>query len=274
MHPAALAPLLALLVGIPSLRDHFPDSGSPTHEFLLVDSESGEVLRAEGAAGDELPSSGTGETVPLPGHAWGDLARVVDALAGLEDGILDAETRVRCDSTCWAKGSHGEVGLVEALAWGCDTWWGAQGSRVPRASFVRHARAIGFAPTDSANASSLAAWVSFWRRLLHEDLHLAPNTSTQLLAAAGMSVSSPRGAARALDDPRRRTRAFVGGGPEGAWVVGSREVLGRVWVFALFLPGGSPALAVARTDALLEETRDIARRSTAQRGGMPTNEPK
>jgi hypothetical protein len=265
VHPAALAPILALLVGVPSVRDHFPDPGLPTHDFLLVDAEDGEVLRAEGTAED-----------PAARHSWGDLARVVDALAGLEDGTLDAEARVPCDSTCWAKGSHGDVGLVEALAWGCDTWWGVNGRRVPAAARGLHARAVGLVDADAgpADASSVADWVSFWRRLLHEDLHLAPNTSTQLLAAAGMSVSSPRGAARALHDPRRRTRAFVGGGPDGAWVVGSREVLGRVWVFALYLPGGSPALATSRADALLEETRRIARRSTALRGGVPTNEPR
>jgi hypothetical protein len=200
---------------------------------------------------------------------------VVRALAGLEDGTLDADARARCDSTCWTRGAHGEVTLVEALAWGCDTWWQRYGSRIPATAAASHARAAGLLPEGTdAEASSLAACVAFFRHLLRDDSHWKANTSTRLLAAAGMAVSSPRGAARALHDPRRRTRALTGSDEHGAWVVGSREVLGRTWIFSLYLPGGSTALATSRAAQLLEETRRIARASSEQRGGMPTNEPR
>ena len=254
----ALARAALIVATLPSLHDHFPNPGSTTHDFLLIDAQSKEVLRGEGRAR----------------HAWGDLVRVVDALAGLEEGTIDAERVVRCDSTCWAAGAHGDVALVEAIAWDCDTWYAAQRDAVSSAARARHAQAVGLADEDTTGSSSAAQWVEFFRRLERDQLHLSANTSTSLLAAAGTAVSSPRGAARALHDEWRRTRAFVGGGAEGAWVVGSRAVLGRDWIFALFLPNGTPALATARADQLLEETRRVARRSTAERGGVPTHEPK
>ena len=39
------------------------------------------------------------------------------------------------------------------------------------------------------------------------------------------------------------------------------------WVFALFVPEGSPQLAAARASALLDETLRVYRTSTAERGG-------
>lgn len=252
-----------LLASLPSLRDHFPDPGSPTHDFLLVDAQTGETLRAEGRAED-----------PGARHAWGDLTRVVDALAGLEDGTIDAESLTRCDSSCWAGGAHEEVALVDAIAWGCDAWYGAHRDDVSDDARERHARAAGLVAAGAETGrSSVAEWVAFVRRLTRDDLGLATETSTRLLAAAGTAVSSPRGSARILHDPRRRTRALAAGGPEGAWAIGSRQVLGREWIFALFVPDGTPALAASRAAQLLEETRRIARRSTAERGGMPTTEP-
>jgi hypothetical protein len=264
MLASGLVPTLLLLASPPALRDHFPDPGPPGHDFLLVDGRTGEVLRAEGRGED-----------PADFRAWGDLERLVGAMAGLEDGTIDPERRVRCDSTCWAAGTHGEVALVEGLAWGCDTWWGAQRGLVSAAAVGRAARSAGLAAGDAAatGRSSPAQWATFWRRLEYDELGLAAETTTQLLAVAGTAVSSPRGSTRLLHDPYRRTRAIAAGGPEGAWVIGSRIVLGRNWVFALFVPGGTPPLATARAQQLLDETRRIAHRSTAVRGGVPVTEP-
>jgi hypothetical protein len=48
--------------------------------------------------------------------------------------------------------------------------------------------------------------------------------------------------------------------------------VGREWAFALYLPGGTPALACARAAHLLGETGRVARKSTHVRGGEPSEE--
>ena len=253
---------LALLSGVPQLRDHFPDEGSVTHVFLLVDAESGDVVRAEGPATD-------GSCRP----PWGDLERFLTALAGLENGTLDADRAVRCDSTCWAAGTHGEPSLLQGLAWGCDAWFADARARVPRKVVREQARACGLEDPGHPESATVAAWVEFWRSLTRDRLALRPSTTTRLLAAAGTSVGSPRGMARTLYDPHRRTRAIAAAAPGGAWVVGTRQLLGREWVFALWVPQGTPALATARAEHLLEDTRRIARRATTLRGGTPVLDP-
>jgi hypothetical protein len=252
--------LVVALAAIPELADHFPDAGSPTHVFLLVDGASGEVIRAEG------PASAAESRAPL-----GDVERFLVALAGLEDGIL-ADRVVACDSSCWAVAGHGEVTLLEGLAWGCDTWFAAAQAAVSSEAWRSRARSLGLS-ADGDAVAGVQECASFWRRLERDELGLRPGTTTALLGAAGTAVSSPRGIARALHDPRHRTRAIAVAAGESAWVLGSREILGRPWVFALHLPRGTPPLAAARAAQLLEETRRIARRSTSERGGSPTKEP-
>ncbi len=262
MQPVALASILAVLATAPSVREHFPDEGVPTHAFFLVEASTGKVVRAEG--GDVLEAK----------HSWGDLRRVVVVAAGLEDGRLDAQRVVACDSTCWALGGHGEVRLLDGLAWGCDTWYAAAFPEPDPVTFDRVATALGLRVAGASDERVTAeACVAFWRTLASLSLDLRADTSTQLLAVAGASVSSPRGTARLLHDPRRRTRAFVCGGAEGAWAIGGRSVLGREWAFAVYLPGGTPALAASRAARLLEDTRRVARRSTLERGGVATDEP-
>ena len=109
--PLVAGPLTAAAAP-PSVRDHFPDPGAGSHSFLLVDGDTGETLRAEGRDLDE--------PVPFDG-----MERILVALAGLESGALDPAARVRCDSTCWADGGHGETNVMEGLAFDCDTWFAA-----------------------------------------------------------------------------------------------------------------------------------------------------
>jgi hypothetical protein len=264
MHFPALTSAIVALAVAPALHEHYPDEGAPTHAFLLVEAATGNVVRAEG--GEILDAS----------HPWGDLRRLILAVAGLEDGRLDSRRTVHCDSTCWAHGSHGEVALVDGLAWGCDTWDAALPDVDP-AELARIATTLGLHETAKAEGDSgrvtAEGCVAFWRVLSSLSIDLRADTSTQLLAVAGASVSSPRGVARLLYDPHRRTRAFVFGGAEGAWAIGGRSVLGREWAFAVYIPRGTPALAASRTARLLEETRRVARRSTVERGGVATDEP-
>ena len=83
-------------------------------------------------------------------------------------------------------------------------------------------------------------------------------------------MTSPRGVARSLDRPRLGARAQAGAAAEGAWVAGIwRASTERRWAFALYVRGGTTALATARCAHLLTETQRVVRNSSYERGGEP-----
>jgi hypothetical protein len=237
----------------PAIHERFPDEGTPAHALLVVDVASGDVVRVD--------DSDACRREPVP---FGTGRRFLTAVAALESGDLDAEETVRCDSTCWARGDHGEVALVNALAWGCDTY---AASLPPVTEQVRRvARSMGL----DVDSSTLEDWTGFWRRADRARLPLRAETTAHLLATATTTISSPRGVARPLHDPRRVGRAFVGEAAEGSWVTGVTTLPGgRRWAFALFVPGGTARLAVARCAHLLAETKRTFRAATRERGGKP-----
>ena len=255
--PAAPEAAPALPPSFPHLSDHFPDEGIGGQVFLVVDGDTGEILRSEGGVDDAVP--------------WDGLERLVIAWTGLERGTLDLDARAPCDSACWAAGGHGRPDFREGVAEDCGSWFARARERVPEAAWRARARELGLV-AEHADGTSPRAWTDAWRRLASDRLGLAGNVTTTLLGSAGLAVTFPRGSAHALHDPRRRTRAFVFSSASGSWVIGSRAVLAREWVFALHLEGGSPSLAAARADRLLDDTRNVARRSTAERGGAPVRE--
>ncbi len=248
--------VLLVVSAPPALREHFPEEGTPGHAFLVVDVPSGDIVRVDDpdTCNRELIALGTGR-------------QYLAVLAALETGELNPEATVACDSTCWAKGTHGESSLVNALAWGCTTY----ADRIPSAdpAIASAARAVGL----NADGISLRAWTRFWRRADRAQLKVRTRTLTNLLAVAGTTVSSPRGLARALHDGRSSTRAFVGESADGAWVAGVTTLPGgRRWAFALFLRGATPSLAGARCAEMIQVTKRAFRRSTKERGGGPWRE--
>jgi hypothetical protein len=254
--PPAAAPSPPPEPGAPPVREHFPATGTPLHSFLVMDVATGDVVRVDDA------DAVNAEPVPL-----GTGRRFLAALTALEAGGLDPDATVACDSTCWARGAHGDVSVANALAWGCSTYFAHLD--VDDRSVARTAAAVGL----DAGGTTLRAWARFWRRAERSELHVRARTLTQLMAAAALSVSSPRGIARTLYDPRNATRAIVGRTDSGAWVTGVQSVPGgRRWAFALFLPGGTPSLAVTRAAHLLDETLRTYRESTRARGGLPWRE--
>ncbi len=234
------------------LADRFGALGN--HAFLVVDLADGRVLRADDRAAchDRL--------VP-----WGTGTRFLAALAALEGGSVDPERVVACDDRCWADGGHGDVTLVTALAWECDTAL----ADLPEGNVVAaQAEALGLRSGD--DACSPAEWAAFWTSLGRGGSGLAPGTISYFQAAAGIAVTSPRGTVRSLHDPRLSVRAVAGENDGGAWVSGLAWVPGgRRWAFALHVPEATLALATARADHLLDETVRAYRLSTRERGGEP-----
>jgi hypothetical protein len=89
------------------------------------------------------------------------------------------------------------------------------------------------------------------------------------MRAAGLAVSSPRGAARGLYHRAHRVIAVIGSSDDGTWVTGVLTRRDERWAFALFVRGGSPRLAATRAADLLLETARTYERSSSERGGRP-----
>jgi len=249
--PAASAPSEP-----PEVRELFPDDGTPAHAFLVVDVANGNILRADDA------DSCYREAVPIgTGRRW------LAAMAGMESGALDPAATVRCDSTCWARGAHGDVAMLNGLAWGCDTY--ARSLPGDDGDVAREASETGL----DASGTTLRAWTRFWRRAERLELRVRGGTLSNLVGAATTAVASPRGTLRALHESRWNTRAISGETAGGAWVAGISTLPGgRRWAFALFVRSGSESLAASRCANLLEETRRTFRGSSRARGGEPWSE--
>jgi hypothetical protein len=258
-HPFLAAALVLLLPGAPPTLSERFRAEPPTHVLRIVRVADGATVRSESANGGE-------DRAFPPGEA----ARFLTALSGLETGALDPDRRIPCDSTCWGAGSHGDPALLEALATGCDTWFLRAAERVAAAAVADRAIALGFTRAPAAEggwAASVRDWTDFWRAIASGRSEVEPAGAATLLAAAGLGVSSPRGLARPLHDPRLRVRAVAGSAPGGAWVTGLLRRGDDVdWAFALWVPDGTVPLAVTRASSLLEETLRRRENAAAERG--------
>ena len=82
----------------------------------------------------------------------GSTFKIILALAGLELGIIDAETTVTCNGSvdlyghrfhCWKEGGHGEVALREAIQHSCNTYFYLLGQKLGLQEIARFARQLG-----------------------------------------------------------------------------------------------------------------------------------
>jgi penicillin-binding protein 2 len=78
--------------------------------------------------------------------------KIVTALAGLEEGIIDAQTTMFCPGhykygnrvyRCWRRGGHGEVDVVTALARSCDVFFYQVGEALGVDRLAKYAKACG-----------------------------------------------------------------------------------------------------------------------------------
>jgi hypothetical protein len=270
----AVAIVAAMLVSSPPpVRDHFPEEQNPSQVLLVEDLRTGETIRRENA--------GAAEEIHFP---LGESARLLFALAGLEERLLDPERTVPCDSLCWARGGHGLVDVSMAVAFSCDAYFRVLLPEIGGEPIRRHALRAGFGP-DVPSATAIESadgfpgdgwsatarqWIEFWKGVPRGTLGLRSATMSALLAASGMAVSSPRGLARGLYDPVRRVRAAVGDTEEGAWVTGIRHLRGGgPWLFALHVRGATASLVTARADHILRETIRTWEHTSPNRVGRP-----
>lgn len=100
--------------------------------------------------------------------------KVVTAMAGLEEGVIDENTEFFCPGSyrlgnrtfhCWRKGGHGRVNVVEALAVSCDVFFYQLGQRLGVDRIAQYANACGLGkPTgiqlnyEAAGLIPTSAW--------------------------------------------------------------------------------------------------------------------
>lgn len=104
--------------------------------------------------------------------------KIVVAMAGLEEGVIDAETKFNCTGglyfgdrlfKCWRMkyGGHGELDVVQALAQSCDVFFYNVGMELGVDRIARYAKACGFGEetgVDLDNESSGLIPTSDWKK--------------------------------------------------------------------------------------------------------------
>jgi penicillin-binding protein 2 len=104
----------------------------------------------------------------------GSTYKVVTAMAGLEEGLVNPKTEVDCggvyhygnrDFRCWNRTGHGEVNLSSALAASCDIYFYGLGVELGMDRLARYATEFGFGemtgvtlPGESAGLVPTKAW--------------------------------------------------------------------------------------------------------------------
>jgi penicillin-binding protein 2 len=82
----------------------------------------------------------------------GSTYKIITALAGLEEGVIDAQTTLNCPGyyrygnrvyRCWKKGGHGKVDIVKAVEESCDVFFYQVGERLGVDRLAWYAKAFG-----------------------------------------------------------------------------------------------------------------------------------
>ncbi|ACM21820.1 peptidoglycan transpeptidase [Geotalea daltonii FRC-32] len=86
----------------------------------------------------------------------GSTFKIVTAIAGLEEGLIDEHTAVNCSGSykfgnstfkCWEKKGHGRVDLKKALRQSCDVYFYQLGERLGVDKIAQYARKLGLGQT-------------------------------------------------------------------------------------------------------------------------------
>ncbi len=139
---AAAAPALAARAGIAAaakIPRGLPDlPGGPVFEpkdsggFVVYDAHTLEALHA-GSHRLGLPDR----------SAPGSITKTFCADAALRNGLLGPDETLLCDGDGFAPSGHGPIGVVDALAVSCNTFFEKVGARLDRERFRETCRLLG-----------------------------------------------------------------------------------------------------------------------------------
>ena len=139
----------------------------------------------------------------------GSTFKIIMALAGLELGIIDAETTVTCDGSvdlhghrfhCWKEGGHGEITLREAIQHSCNTYFYLLGQKLGLQEIAHFARQLGLGDPVGIDllgeASGLVPSEEWKRQVRGEPWY--PGETISLAIGQGPILVTPIQLARAI----------------------------------------------------------------------------
>lgn len=159
---------LTLDLGLQQIADEVMKD--KTGSVVVLDPANGEILAASSSPGidpnrfiqglsrKEWAAMERDGKHPLQNRTFqaqyppGSVFKIVTAIAALEKGIIDEETKYTCRGAlsfggrsyrCWKRGGHGEVGLHRALVESCDVYFYQVGIRTGVDQIAEYARELG-----------------------------------------------------------------------------------------------------------------------------------
>jgi cell division protein FtsI/penicillin-binding protein 2 len=118
-------------------------------------------LRALGRAAGSVvamdPHTGRVMALVNPGHGLFkaytpcSVFKIVVAVAGLSEGVIDANTTYRCSNGCWMWPGHGPIDLRRALAVSCNPYFEWIGERLGYEKVQRYAHLLGLGAPSGIN---------------------------------------------------------------------------------------------------------------------------
>ena len=133
------------LVSSPSFDQNTFVSGMSTQKWNSLKSNPFRPMRNKVVQGKYPPAS---------------TYKIVTAIAGLEEKIIDENTKFFCQGhyqfgnrayLCWKKGGHGNVDVIKALGESCDVFFYQVGQKLGVDRIARYAKAFGFGSPTGIN---------------------------------------------------------------------------------------------------------------------------
>lgn len=167
------------LASAPSFDPNAFVSGMSHEYWSALSSNPDRPMENKGVQGEYPPAS---------------VFKIVTAIAGLEEGVIDEETIFNCPGfyaygdrvfRCWTwkKGGHGAVNILAALAESCDVFFYQTGRRIGIDRLALHSKASGFGVPTGINLDNEA------RGLVPDEAWKKGRTGTPWQGGDTLSVS-------------------------------------------------------------------------------------
>lgn len=128
--------------------------------------------------------------------------KIVTALAGLEEGVIDENTTMVCPGhykygnrvyRCWKRGGHGEVNLVKALEQSCDVYFYQVGEALGVDRLAKYAKACGLGELSGVDLHMEAKGLvptKAWKRK-HRGQHWLGGETISMSIGQGFNLVTP-----------------------------------------------------------------------------------
>ncbi len=162
----------------------------------------------------------------------GSTFKMVTALAGLESGVIDTGTSVRCPGYyetggrrfhCWKRAGHGTVSLRKALSESCDVYFYEISQKAGIDKIAEMGRALGLGHRHDIPMSAITEGVmpdKAWKKDRYDkDWRIGDTINASI--GQGYVLTSPLQLARDGGPDRQRARSCTPTDPYGQWARGA-----------------------------------------------------